>query len=206
MDEMTETPELCDKAPEGWQCTLEPNHLGPCPAEPITGATPLTDAELAGDIQPKRTRSGNALLLVLVVLTLAVGLGLTALQLNARAKDAAQDKSDRIVACRGDFNVKLVATPNAQVGALRSNLTQIQAAGLEATTDDEGTSGIDSRAASPYDGMTLEELRPLSTKARADLSLAQAEADLQLEQYRKLSKLAKNDQEAFLTACKEQLT
>lgn len=197
MDPMTDddqgTPR-CDLPPEGWHCGLEKGHDGPCPA-------------YEDDVpEPRRPRSGNAVLIVLVSLTLVIGLGLTALQLISQRKDASDRRSDLITACRGDFSVKYVTGPTAKVQNLESRLVQIQAAGLEGTTADDGRSGVSTEGTSPYDGMTLEQLRPLSVASRAELAVEQVNKETSLDIFRDLSKLAKNDPDQFLIECKEQLS
>lgn len=147
------------------------------------------------------------IVMVAIGIILLLGITTTVLGVVNFNADEARKRSDRIGACRAELRVQLVDFPNADVARLSSALVQIQAAGLESTTGSTGLSAVapSESESSPYDGMTLEELRPLSAQARSDLHAAEQAKAEHLAIYRRVNELAKNDPTEFLSEC-ERLT
>lgn len=150
---------------------------------------------------------GRRALGLALVLILVLGLSSTLLQVSQRASNAAQARSDKVAACRSELRSTYVDTPTAEVQALESRLIQIQAAALEAVSAESGLSAeVPAPAPStPYDGLSIAELYPLSAETRAELADKQARKDAKIETYGELARLSKSDVNEFLDEC-ERLT
>lgn len=198
MDPMPEQPEpgTCDLPSDGWYCSLDAGHDGPCPTWP--------EPEPAKDHDPDR--AVRNIVIVAVSILGAIGMTSAILGVVGYIGDRADDRTNAISACRSELRVKYVDVPGAKVGRYESILKQINAAGLEGVVSEDGRSvTTPDPDPSPYDGLTQTQLRPLSGAARLELHHAEQGADRDLDTFDRLTSLAKNDTDKFLTEC-ERLT
>lgn len=197
MDPMPEQPEpgTCDLPADGWYCSLDAGHDGACPTWPE-----------APKRLPDPIRSVRIIVIVATSIIGAIGLTTAILAGVAYFRDQADDRRDTITACRSELRVKYVDVPEAEVSGYESVLKQINAAGLEGVVAEDGRAVVtDDPDPSPYDGLTQEQLRPLSGQARLDLHHAEQRKGRDLQTFDRLTSLAKNDTSKFLSEC-ERLT